>query len=272
VACGTTGEAPTLTDAETASIFQTVVQQAHAGGMRVVAGTGSNSTRKSLEATARAKELGADACLIVAPYYNKPTPPGLLSHFKALDEVGIPLIVYNIPGRTGINIAPDTLEAIARACPNVVGLKASNGDLEQITETASRVRQLGRPFSILSGDDALTLPILAVGGAGVVSVAANFMPKAMAGLVEAYSKGQTDLACRVAHAIHSACGALLRFGSNPSPVKAAMNRLGLPVGGCRLPLVALDAETTDRLLSVLRVSRQQLEALDIPLDDALARL
>lgn len=272
VACGTTGEAPTLSDEEFTQVVQTVVEKARGTGMKVVAGTGSNSTRKTIKATARAKELGAGACLVVAPYYNKPTPPGLLAHYKALDELGIPLVVYNIPGRTGINIAPETLEQIARECPQVVGLKESNGNLDDCIETARRVRALGRPFSILSGDDSLTLPIMAVGGAGVISVAANFMPQVMAGLVRACSEDRNELARKTAYAIHLGCRALLRLGSNPAPAKALMSRLGLVGPGCRAPLASLDKSTTDELVRVFRQTRDQLQAAQVPFDEGLARL
>lgn len=252
VPCGTTGESPTLSHAEHNRFVQEVVTATKGTDLKVLVGTGSNSTKEAIALTSSAAEAGADGCLIVCPYYNKPTPAGLLGHFRELDRIGIPLVVYNIPGRTGINISPDTLEMISNECKNIAGLKASNGNLDEITETAKRLGQDSN-YAILSGDDSLTLPILSVGGAGVISVAANLMPSVMAQLVSVYREQRdTKKAALIAQTIHKLCVSLLRLGSNPAPVKSLMNLAGLEVGGCRLPLAALRDEETQQLVCMVR--------------------
>jgi 4-hydroxy-tetrahydrodipicolinate synthase len=247
VPCGTTGESPTLSHQEHDEVIEVVARVAKREGMKVIAGTGSNSTREAVRLTTHAKEVGVDACLIVAPYYNKPSPAGLIEHFKALNEIGVPLIVYNIPGRTGINISPDTLFKIADECPHVVGLKASNGNLDEITAVAAHFKREKRSFSILSGDDSLTLPILAVGGVGVVSVVANLMPAVMTNLVSAFLSKNVEEALCIMHAIHGFCIATLQYAPNPAPIKALMNQCGFGVGECRLPLVGLDTKSIEEL-------------------------
>lgn len=251
VPCGTTGESPTLSHEEHQEVIEVVTRAAKLKGLTVIAGTGSNSTKEAVRLTSHAMEIGADACLIVCPYYNKPTPKGLLAHFSALNEIGVPLIIYNIPGRSGINIAPATIADIARACPNVVGLKASNGDLDEITEAAASAAESNRPFSVLSGDDSLTLPILSVGGVGVISVLANILPEPMVALLQAWKRCDTTTATAIMHAIHPLARALLKVGSNPAPIKALMNARGLSVGDCRLPLVAPEPEAVEMLVRLM---------------------
>lgn len=250
---GTTGESPTLSHEEHREVVQTAITAAKGTSLKIIAGTGSNSTREAVQLTAAAAELGVDACLVVVPYYNKPSVEGVYEHFKRLNEVGIPLIVYNIPGRTGINLPPDAIAKLSADFHNVIGLKASNGNLDEIIETAGLIRSQARPFSILSGDDSLTLPILAVGGVGVISVLANIAPMLMNQLLHAYRvEEDTERSTAIAQIIFPLCIALLRLGSNPAPIKVLMNSVGMNVGGCRLPLVSLTDMQTARLVSIAR--------------------
>ena len=272
VPCGTTGESPTLTPEEHIEVIRCVVNAAKGTRLQVIAGTGSNSTQEALHFTQEAREAGADACLIVVPYYNKPTPEGLLAHFKALDILDIPLILYNIPGRTGINVIPTDIIRIAQECKNLVGLKASNGDLDQITESVYLSQPLGRPFSVLSGDDSITLPIMAVGGTGVISVAANLMPKVMSQLVGSFARHRIEEAQQINWAIHAFCKAMLSFGANPMGIKAVMNKAGLAVGGCRLPLISLTEGKSSQLVKIAGDMRAQLHSLDIAYDAYLDAL
>ena len=273
VLCGTTGEAPTLSHAEQDQVIRVGTAAAKGMKVKIIAGTGSNSTREAVRLTATAAEAGVEACLVVTPYYNKPTPRGVLAHFRELDKIGIPLIVYNIPSRTGINLEPQVLFEIAEACPNVIGVKASNGDLDQITATAQLFRANEHPFSILSGDDSLTLPILAVGGVGVISVAANVMPRVMRSLVSTFCEDKDLLAAaHLMQTIHGFCRSLLTSGANPEPVKAVMNQLGMAVGGCRLPLVELARDQTNRLMAMAREMVQELDKQNIDLDEKLRGL
>lgn len=250
VPCGTTGESPTLSHNEHDKIVKFVIECAKGTNLKVIAGTGSNSTKEAIHFTEEAVKSGADACLVVAPYYNKPTPRGLKAHFTELDKIGIPLILYNIPGRTGINVSPETTIEIAKACKSIVGVKASNGNLEEITELCILKEQLDRPFSILSGDDALTLPIGAVGGTGVISVAANIIPATMKEMVDNINNSNLEAARNINNKIYHFCKALLAFGANPMGIKAILLHEGWQVGECRLPLTALEAVQTEQLLKV----------------------
>ncbi len=272
VPCGTTGESPTLSPEEHAEVIRRVVQAAKGTSLKIIAGTGSNSTREAIHLTSEAKKAGADACLIVVPYYNKPTPEGLLAHFKALDEIDIPLILYNIPGRTGINVIPEDIIHIARNCKNLIGLKASNGDLDQIAETVVLSKTLDKPFSVLSGDDSLTLPILSVGGQGVISVVANLMPRTMSQLVSSFHNQDIRKAQQLHMAIHKFCKSLLTLGANPMGVKAMLNRAGFAVGACRLPLINLADDKTDALIKVVKSMRHELKAADFAYDEILDKL
>jgi 4-hydroxy-tetrahydrodipicolinate synthase len=262
VPCGTTGESPTLSHDEHDEVVSCVVKAAKKYGIKVLAGTGSNSTEEAVRLTSRAKELGADAALVVTPYYNKPTPEGLLLHYKEIDALGLPVYLYNIPGRTGINIDPETIITLAASCNTIVGVKASNGDLEQITETALLSKTLNKKFCILSGDDSLTLPILSVGGVGIVSVIANFCPSVMVRLVEVYANKEIHLAKAIMHAIFPLSRALLKFGSNPSPIKALMDHSGMDVGGCRLPLAGIQDEKVQILWKLADEMKEELKKVD----------
>lgn len=269
---GTTGESPTLNDVEFQELVSLIVDKTRGSNTKVIAGTGSNSTKAAVRKTEQAATLGADACLIVTPYYNKPPVEGIIAHFQELDKVGIPLVIYNVPGRTGLNLAPETIVKIAQTCSNVVAVKASNGDLDQITELAAHARSLPTPLTILSGDDSLTLPILAVGGRGVVSVAANVMPKVMSTLVAKTLSGDLNTARTIMLDIHEFCIALLKVAANPIPIKAVLRAAGIRVGPCRLPLVDLSPAATRALVATAIAMRERLRAHGVVYDGVLDRL
>lgn len=269
VPCGTTGETPTLSDAEWESVVALVTQNAKSAGMSVMAGTGSNSTKKAVQLTERAAKLGVDGCLIVTPYYNKPTPDGLLQHFRELNAVGVPLVLYNVPGRTGIDVSADTFIRIWEECPNIVGLKAANGNIDDMTEIVYRTADSTRPLALLSGDDSLTLPILSIGGAGVISVVANVAPKAMSELIAAWDRGDALTARKYMHALHKFSWSLLKLGSNPSVVKAAMRQAKIEVGLPRLPLVDISEEAKAKLVGLARSMRAAFERDKLEYDAVL---
>ncbi len=272
VPCGTTGESPTLLKEEWEVVMSTVIKAAKNTNLKVIPGTGSNSTREALKLTEHAAALGADACLVVTPYYNRPSPEGVLAHFQELDKVGIPLILYNIPSRTGIDLGADLIMELCEKCPSIVGLKASNGDLDQITEVIYRSSQLDRPFSVFSGDDSLTLPILSVGGVGVISVAANIMPRVMDELVSSFMRSDLNQSKAIMHTIHSFCRALLKSGSNPAPIKSVMNHAGMKVGSCRKPLVDLSEDKAAMLVRELQIMLTKLSEHHIRYDEALTKI
>ncbi len=247
LACGTSGESATLSHEEHQRVIDIVVQAAR-GRVKVIAGTGSNNTAEAIRLTAYAKQAGADAALLITPYYNKPTQEGLYQHFRAVAQaVDLPQIPYNIQGRTAVNLEPETLARLA-GLPNIVAVKEASGNLEQM----SRVKLLcGDRLALLSGDDSLTLPVMAIGGVGVMSVVANVAPRATADLVAKAAAG--DYAG--ARAIHYALLPLVRAlfcETNPAPVKAAMGLLGLCGPELRLPLVSITPEHLERLRGELR--------------------
>ncbi|MFZ2169448.1 MAG: 4-hydroxy-tetrahydrodipicolinate synthase [Methylococcaceae bacterium] len=272
VPCGTTGESPTLLKEEWEAVVSTVIEVARNTNLKVIPGTGSNSTREALRLTERAAELGAHACLVVTPYYNRPSPEGVLAHFQELDKVGIPLILYNIPSRTGINLGVDLIMELCETCPSIAGLKASNGDLDQITEVIYRSSRLDRPFSVFSGDDSLTLPILSVGGVGIFSVAANIIPGVMDELVDSFMRSDLNQSRVIMQAIHGFCRALLSSGANPAPIKSVMNRAGMNVGSCRKPLVDLSKDKAATLFYELQMMKIRLSAQHIPYDEVLTKV
>ncbi|BAY51060.1 dihydrodipicolinate synthase [Thermostichus vulcanus NIES-2134] len=247
VVCGTTGESPTLTWEEEFQLFQTV-QQAVAGKAKIIAGTGSNSTREAIDATAKAAELGLDGALLVVPYYNKPPQEGLYAHFQAIAKAvpDFPLMLYNIPGRTGQNLLPETVIRLAEY-PNIVAIKEASGSLDQ----ASTLRAALPPtFRIYAGDDSLTLPLLAVGGYGVVSVASHLVGLRIQEMIQAFVQGDTAKAT----AIH--CQLLPLFKAlfvttNPIPIKAALSLQGWSVGEPRLPLTSASDAVIGQLKAVL---------------------
>ncbi|MEO0109821.1 MAG: 4-hydroxy-tetrahydrodipicolinate synthase [candidate division WOR-3 bacterium] len=243
VPCGTTGESPTLSLEEWEMVIRTTVESVQ-GRIPVIAGTGTNDTKKTIKLTERAKELGCDGCLVVCPYYNKPTQEGLYRHFAEIAQsVDIPIIIYNIPSRTGVNILPKTIEKLVKEFNNIIGIKEASGNLDQVSEILVRC---GERISILSGDDALTLPILSVGGQGVISVISNILPKAMADLVKSYLKGDI----KGARELHQKLFPLMKvlfIETNPIPIKTAMNLLKMPSGDLRPPLYPPNEETLNQI-------------------------
>jgi 4-hydroxy-tetrahydrodipicolinate synthase len=246
VPCGTTGEAPTLTAAERTRVVELVVDEAR-GRVPVLAGAGGYDTREVVESARAMRAAGADGLLSVTPYYNKPTPDGLVRHYQAIAEaVPLPIVVYNVPGRTGCNVDPATLARLA-AIPGVAGVKEASGNITQICEA---LRAVPTGFLVLAGDDALTLPAMAVGARGVVSVASNELPAEMAQLVEAAEANDFTFA----REIHSRLLPLMLANfaeSNPIPVKAAMAQMGLVEEHYRLPMVPPRPETREKLRRVL---------------------
>jgi 4-hydroxy-tetrahydrodipicolinate synthase len=248
VPVGTTGESPTLTNAEHHEVIRVVVEQA-AGRVPVIAGCGSNNTVEALEHTKFAKEVGAEASLHVAGYYNKPSATGFLRHFQLIaDSVDLPLIVYNIPGRTGKNIDNQTMLALAEH-PNIVGVKEASGDFKQMMELIQR-----RPpgFTVLSGDDEITLPLMALGGNGVISVTSNLLPGKMVDLVRRMLAGDTAGARAVHYEILPVITALMGLDTNPIPVKGALHEVGLVEESYRLPMTPLTAPGKQQLRRVLK--------------------
>jgi 4-hydroxy-tetrahydrodipicolinate synthase len=242
---GTTGESPTLSHEEHERVISEVVQAAR-GRIKVMAGTGSNSTAEALRLTRWAAREGADAALLVAPYYNKPTQEGFYRHYKAIaEEVGIPLCVYNIPGRTGKNIEPETIARLAEL-PNITMVKEATGSLDQASQILCTT-----DLTVLSGDDSLTLPLMAVGAEGVISVVGNIVPRDMLALVEAFQRGDLAAAQRWHSKLFPLCRDMLGLATNPIPIKAAMKLLGRDTGELRLPLTELDPVAEGRLRRTL---------------------
>ena len=234
VPCGTTGEAPALTAREWEQVVAIAVETA-AGRVPILAGTGSNSTAASIERTRRARELGADGALVVTPYYNRPTQEGLYGHFAAIaDAVDLPLVLYNVPGRTGVNLLPETVLRLADI-PAIVGIKEASGSLDQASQI---VNDAPAGFVVLSGDDSLTLPIASVGGRGVISVVSNIAPEAVSALTAACLAGDFASARAMHLALFDLCRAMF-VETNPVPVKAAAALLGLCTPEVRLPLARL---------------------------------
>jgi 4-hydroxy-tetrahydrodipicolinate synthase len=232
---GTTGESPTLTHDEHERVIGVVCEQA-AGRIKVVAGTGSNSTTEAVRLTRFAKKAGADAALMVAPYYNKPTQEGFFRHFEAVAQaVDLPIVLYNIPGRTAKNIEPETVARIAEI-PTVVAIKGSTGSMDQ----ASQILAL-TDLTVLSGDDSLTLPLMAIGGRGVVSVVGNIVPRDVKSLITAFRSGDLAAAQQWHGKLFPLCRDMLGLATNPIPLKAAMQMLGRDTGELRLPMTPLDS-------------------------------
>ncbi len=232
---GTTGESPTLSHEEHEEVIATVAEHAR-GRIKIMAGTGSNSTREAIRLTKFAKSVGVDGALIVGPYYNKPTQEGYYRHFCSIAEaVDLPYCLYNIPGRTGSNILPETIARIAQSCPQLVAVKEATGSLDQASQVASLC-----DVAILSGDDSLTLPLMSIGGKGVVSVVGNIVPKDMKALVNAFQSGNVAEAQKWHRKLFPLCRDMLSVATNPIPLKAAMQLLGRDTGELRLPMSPLD--------------------------------
>src|SRR4249920_1392232 len=242
---GTTGECPTLSHDEHERVIAVVCEQA-AGRIKVVAGTGSNSTREAVRLTKFAQKAGADAALMVAPYYNKPTQEGFFLHYKAVaEQVGIPICVYNIPGRTGKNIEPETIARMAEL-PNITLVKEATGSLDQASQILCTT-----DLTVLSGDDSLTLPLMAVGGEGVISVVGNVVPRDMLAMLKAYVAQDTQKALDWHYKLFGLCRNLLGLATNPIPIKAAMRLLGRDTGELRLPMTPLETASETKLKQTL---------------------
>ena len=248
VPCGSTGEAATLTHDEYRRVISLTLMESQ-GRVPVLAGVSGNATWKAIELARECETLGVDALLVLAPYYNKPTQEGLLQHFCAVAaSTTLPVVVYNIPGRTAVNIAPQTLARIAKACPNVVAVKEAAGSLDQVSEILA-LAPAG--FSVLSGDDSLTLPMLSVGARGVVSVVSNVAPRQTKALCAAFASGKTREAAR----LHGKLFALIKAlfcETNPIPVKAALSMLGVCSDAMRLPLLPLSKDKRPLLRAELK--------------------
>lgn len=242
---GTTGESPTLDHEEHERVIAAVVERA-AGRVKVMAGTGSNSTSEAIRLTRFAKKAGADGALMVGPYYNKPTQEGYYRHFRAVAEaVDIDIVLYNIPGRTGSNITPETMARLAEL-PNIVAVKEATGSMDQASQIAALC-----DLTILSGDDSLTLPLMSIGGRGVVSVVGNIVPRDMKALIVAFEDGRFDEALRWHRKLFPLCRDMLGAATNPIPIKTAMKLLGRDTGELRLPLCPMDTSGEERLRKTL---------------------
>ena len=247
VAVGTTGESPTLSHEERGHVIATAVKIARKR-CQVLAGTGSYSTRDAIAATKRAEQLGADGALIVAPYYNKPSQEGLFRHFQAIAQAtALPIVLYNIPGRCSVDILPETVERLARACKNIVSIKEASGSVDRVSELRGR---LPNDFTILSGDDSLTLPFMSVGAVGVVSVASNVIPAEVCALVHAQETGDVKSARKI-HAQLLPLFKDLFIEPNPVPIKTALAWRGLMKAEVRLPLCEMSEANQARLRTTL---------------------
>ena len=247
VTCGTTGESATLSNSEHCRIMEHTINRVN-GRVPVIAGTGSNDTAYALELSREAEQLGADALLLVSPYYNKTSQSGLVKHFNHIAErVNRPCILYNVPSRTGCNIKPETYYTLSMT-PNIVAVKESNGDLSAMAQT---VALCGDRLQIYSGNDDQTIPVLALGGKGVVSVFANVCPTVMAQITSLWFAGKLDESRALFFEWLDVMNALF-YDVNPIPVKAAMQKLGHPCGGCRLPLTDMPESSLNMMLDVLR--------------------
>ena len=243
---GTTGESPTLDHEEHERVIAAVVDRA-AGRIKVMAGTGSNSTREAVRLTRFARRCGADGALMVGPYYNKPTQEGYFRHFAAVaDAVDLPIVLYNIPGRTGSNILPETIARLAEI-PTIVGIKEATGSLDQASQIAALCN-----LTILSGDDSLTMPLMSIGGRGVVSVVGNVVPRDVKALVAAFDAGRVAEAQEWHRKLFPLCRDMLGAATNPIPIKTAMKLLGRDTGELRLPLCPMDSAGEARLRQTLR--------------------
>jgi len=257
IPAGTTGEAATLSFAEHKALIEITVKHVN-GRVPVIAGTGSNNTAESIELTQSAKALGADAALLISPYYNKPSQEGIYQHYRAVaNAVHLPQIIYNVPGRTNSNIQPETVARLADI-PNIIGIKDATADMAQLTRT---VMLCGDKMDFYSGDDATVLPFMTLGGAGVISVVANVAPKTMRQLTEAMRSGNMDIARRAHFALQNLSDAMF-VEANPIPVKAACSLMGWMGNELRLPLTPL----SEASISTLRAAMQQFESEIEPLE------
>jgi 4-hydroxy-tetrahydrodipicolinate synthase len=247
VPCGTTGESPTLSHAEHTRVVEICIDQVKKR-VPVIAGTGSNNTAESLDLTKHAQGAGADYALMITPYYNKPTQEGLFQHYKTVaSQTKIPIVVYNVPGRTSVNLLPETMARLAEL-PNIVGLKDATGDLKQGSKT---LELCGDKIAVLSGDDFTTFPLLCVGGLGVISVVSNVVPADMAGMCNAFFQGDLAGARKLHYKMWPLTEAMF-YETNPAPVKAAMKMLGMTTGEVRQPLCLMSKANDDKLRQVMQ--------------------
>jgi 4-hydroxy-tetrahydrodipicolinate synthase len=247
VPCGTTGESATLSHDEHNRVIELTVEVVHRR-VPVIAGTGSNSTEEAITLTRHAKQAGVDGALLITPYYNKPTQEGLYRHYKAVAEaVDLPLVLYNIPGRTGVNMLPATIGRLS-SIQTIIGVKEGSGSVQQASDI---VQMCGDRLAVLAGDDSLTLPMMAVGGKGVITVTANIMPAEMASLVKASAEGKVEEARRL-HFKLSPLFAALFYETNPIPVKEALGHMGKIDPELRLPLCPMAPDTREKLIRVLK--------------------
>lgn len=247
IICGTTGEAATMTDEERLDAIKFTVNKVNKR-IPVIAGTGSNSTYHTIKLSKEAENAGADGLLIVNPYYNKTTQKGLIVHYNTIgDNVNIPIIVYNVPGRTGLNIAPDTLAQLAKH-PNIRGVKEASGNISQVAEIA---RLCPDDFGIYSGNDDMIVPLLSLGGIGVISVVANILPKDTHEIVHSYLERNIEKARYLQLKMKPLIDALF-IETNPIPIKKAMSLLGMDTGDLRLPLIEMSEENTNSLIRELK--------------------
>jgi 4-hydroxy-tetrahydrodipicolinate synthase len=247
VPCGTTGESATLSHEEHKKVITVCVDQVK-GRVPVIAGAGSNCTSEAVDLTRYAKEAGADAALLITPYYNKPTPEGLVAHFKAIaSEVSIPFFIYNVPGRTSLNVMPKTVARIFNEIPEAIGIKEATGDLKQVSEV---VEECGPDFIVLSGDDFTILPLMSVGGHGVISVVSNIIPGMVRSMCKAYASKDLMQAKRLHFEMAPLCRAMF-LETNPIPVKTSLFMMGKVDKEFRLPLVPMLPENEEKLRTVL---------------------
>lgn len=248
VPCGTTGESATLNYEEHDRVIELAVEYTK-GRVPVIAGTGSNSTHEAVMLTKHAARVGANASLQVSPYYNRPTQKGLYEHFKKIAEsTDLPIILYNIASRTGVNIEPETIARLAKDCKTIVGVKEASGSLDQM----SRIRALCGPgLDLISGDDSLTLPVLAIGGTGIISVVANIVPKDVADMISAFEKGDIKAAERMHYKLLPLIKAMF-IETNPIPVKTSMGLMGLCAPDLRLPMCEMLPENKEKLVKALK--------------------
>jgi 4-hydroxy-tetrahydrodipicolinate synthase len=271
VPCGSTGESATLTFEEHEKVIEITVDKVN-GRIPVLAGTGSNNTAEAVRLTKTAKNIGADGVLLISPYYNKPNRSGLIKHYTKIADLDVPVIMYNVPGRTGQNLEPDLVAELA-CHPNIVGIKEASGNIGQISRIIEDTQD--EDFLVISGDDNITLPIMALGGAGVISVAANVDPKRMVAMYEAVKQGDFQKAL----VLHFAMSPLFRsmfIDTNPIPVKKAVELLGMAGGPVRLPLDELDEKKTDQLRKILssipgKSSAKSIETIRKPVKKATGR-
>ncbi|HDI72844.1 MAG TPA: 4-hydroxy-tetrahydrodipicolinate synthase [Candidatus Altiarchaeales archaeon] len=247
VPVGTTGESATLSEEEHKKVIEISIDQVN-GRILVLAGTGSNNTSEAIDYTRHAKDAGADAALMITPYYNKPTQEGIYQHYKKVaEEVDIPIILYTVPSRTMVNIEPETTKRLSEIS-NIIGIKDASGNLNQVSR---EIMLCGDDFAVLSGDDSLNLPLISLGGRGAISVASNIVPREMGDLVRSALNGNLERARELHYKLYPLCK-ILFIETNPAPVKAAMNMIGLSAGDPRLPLVSVRKESEEKIRSVLK--------------------